>query len=70
MSSEATGSDRAYIVDEMTDSHIGDNDRGRYFASTDYEENPWIQIDLRKKFCITAVKIWNRRKASKHTQGI
>ena len=25
-----------------------------------YELGPWIQIDLRENFCISAVKIWNR----------
>ena len=29
-------------------------------AHTLNEINPWIQIDLRKSFCVSAVKIWNR----------
>ena len=29
-------------------------------AHTEYETNPWLQIDLRKSLCISAVKIWNR----------
>ena len=29
-------------------------------AHTGYEKNPWLQIDLEKSFCISAVKIWNR----------
>ena len=29
-------------------------------AHTLNENNPWIQIDLGKSFCISAVKVWNR----------
>ena len=29
-------------------------------AHTEHETNPWIQIDLGKSLCISAVKIWNR----------
>ena len=29
-------------------------------AITEYEKNPWLQIDLGKSLCISAVKIWNR----------
>ena len=29
-------------------------------AHTLNETNPWLQIDLEKSFCISAVKIWNR----------
>ena len=31
-------------------------------AHTLNKTNPWIQIDLGKSFCISAVKIWNRNK--------
>ena len=30
-------------------------------AMTQDQSNPWLQIDLRKSFCISAVKIWNSR---------
>ena len=29
-------------------------------AATKIESNPWIQIDLSRNFCVSAVKIWNR----------
>ena len=29
-------------------------------AITQNQDNPWLQIDLGKSFCISAVKIWNR----------
>ena len=29
-------------------------------AATLEETNPWLQIDLGKSFCISAVKIWNK----------
>ena len=29
-------------------------------AHTNSENTPWIQIDLKTSFCISAVKIWNR----------
>ena len=29
-------------------------------AHTRTENNPWIQIKLYQKFCVSAVKIWNR----------
>ena len=61
MSSEETDSDRTCIVAETASSQC--------FASTRYEENPWIQIDLGKEFCITAVRIWNRHKAPELSRG-
>ena len=30
------------------------------FAATLNEINPWLQIDLGKSFCISAIKVWNR----------
>ena len=36
-------------------------------AITRKEPNPWIMVDLGKAYCISAVKTWNRYKAS---QGI
>lgn len=29
-------------------------------AHTNEDPNPWIQIELTKAYCISAVKIWNR----------
>ena len=29
-------------------------------AATKRENNPWMQIDLGKDLCVSAVKIWNR----------
>ena len=29
-------------------------------AVTQSESNPWLQIDLTRAYCISAVKIWNR----------
>ena len=61
MSSEETDSNTRCIVAEYANSQC--------FASTRYEENPWIQIDLGQEFCITAVRIWNRHKASELGRG-
>ena len=33
-------------------------------AITKKELNPWIMVDLGKAYCISAVKTWNRYKAS------
>lgn len=33
-------------------------------AITLSEPSPWMQIDLSKKFCVSAVKIWKRYMAS------
>ena len=39
---------------------IGFDDDYASLAHTQTETNPWLQIDLGKSFCISAVKIWNR----------
>ena len=47
------------VVDGIYAPTIGINERTSV-AATKYESNPWIQIDLSRNFCVSAVKIWNR----------
>ena len=35
-------------------------------AITQNQDNPWLQIDLEKSFCISAVQIWNRIMIGRH----
>ena len=47
------------VVDGIYAPTIGINEKTSV-AATKIESNPWIQIDLSRNFCVSAVKIWNR----------
>ena len=47
-----------------------DVDEHTSISHTESEKNPWIQIDLKKSLCISAVKIWNRNMDTYNGKGI
>lgn len=49
--------DAAKAVDGITDSITFGS---VYFASTDFEPNPWLRVDLQQLYHVTKAKIWAR----------